>query len=197
MDKEVDGTFKFKVPDGKYVLFALVKIRGFLEVINGAPGATGPVLNHFNKPAVQKYLNNMSDKIQNRLGPLSGNIRSLFTDSMELEGSNWSYDMAEEFKKRRGYDVQPYLPFILFKMGSMGNVLTYEPKVQFTPELDDTIQRVRYDFEYTKAELLRERFTQTYLDWCKGLNVHRPTDVVSSRLKAVWIMIYPNANPGR
>ena len=27
--------------------------------------------------------------------------------------------------------------------------------------------------------------------------VHRPTDVVSSRLKAVWIMIYPNANPGR
>lgn len=171
MKNEVDGTFKFKVPDGKYVLFALVKIRGFLEVINGAPGATGPVLNHFNKPAVQKYLNNMSDKIQNRLGPLYGNIRSLFTDSMELEGSNWSYDMAEEFKKRRGYDVQPYLPFILFKMGSMGNVLTYEPKVEFTPELDDTIQRVRYDFEYTKAELLRERFTQTYLDWCKSLNV--------------------------
>mgnify|MGYP000258350106 CR=1 FL=1 len=54
--------------------------------------------------------------------------------------------------------MQPYLPFILFKMGSMGNVLTYEPKVRFTPELDDTIQRVRYDFEYTKAELLRERF---------------------------------------
>ena len=102
-------------------------------MINGAPGATGPVLNHFNKPAVQKYLNNMSDKIQNRLGPLSGNIRSLFTDSMELEGSNWSYDMAEEFKKRRGYDVQPYLPFILFKMGSMGNVLTYEPKVSLHP----------------------------------------------------------------
>ena len=66
-------------------------------------------------------------------------------------------------------------------MGSMGNVLTYEPKVRFTSELDDTIQRVRYDFEYTKAELLRERFIQTYLDWCKGLNVnrvHKPTGVV-------------------
>ena len=84
MDKEVDGTFKFKVPEGKYVLFALVKIRGFLEVINGAPGANGPVLNHFNKQAVEKYLNNMSDKIQNRIGPLSEDIRSLFTDSMEL-----------------------------------------------------------------------------------------------------------------
>ena len=127
MDKEVDGTFKFKVPEGKYVLFALVKIRGFLEVINGAPGANGPVLNHFNKQAVEKYLNNMSDKIQNRIGPLSEDIRALFTDSMELEGSNWSYDFADEFKKRR--------------------------------------------FEYTKAELLDERFTRTYLDWCKKLNV--------------------------
>ena len=171
MDKEVDGTFKFKVPEGKYVLFALVKIRGFLEVINGAPGANGPVLNHFNKKAVEKYLNNMSDKIQNRIGPLSEDIRSLFTDSMELEGSNWSYDFADEFKKRRGYDVRPYMSFILFKTGSMGNVLTYEPKVEFTPELNDTIQRVRYDFEYTKAELLDERFTRTYLDWCKKLNV--------------------------
>lgn len=171
MDKEVDGTFKFKVPEGKYVLFALVKIRGFLEVINGAPGANGPVLNHFNKQAVEKYLNNMSDKIQNRIGPLSEDIRSLFTDSMELEGSNWSYDFADEFKKRRGYDVRPYMSFILFKTGSMGNVLTYEPKVEFTPELNDTIQRVRYDFEYTKAELLDERFTRTYLDWCKKLNV--------------------------
>ena len=114
MDKEVDGTFKFKVPEGKYVLFALVKIRGFLEVINGAPGANGPVLNHFNKQAVEKYLNNMSDKIQNRIGPLSEDIRSLFTDSMELEGSNWSYDFADEFKKRRGYDVRPYMSFILF-----------------------------------------------------------------------------------
>lgn len=171
MDKEVNESFIFKVPTGKFVLFALVKIRGFLEVINGAPGATGPVLNHFNKEAVQKYLNNMSDKIQKKSGPLSAHIRSLFTDSMELEGANWTSDMAEEFQKRRGYDVQPYLPFILFKIGSMGNVLTYEPKVQFTPELDDIIQRVRYDFEYTKAELLRERFTQTYLDWCKELNV--------------------------
>ncbi len=170
-DKGVNGTFKFKVPDGKYVLFALVKIHGFLEVINGAPGATGPVLNHYNKAAVQKYLNNMSDKIQAKSGPLSSHIRALFTDSMELEGANWSNDMADEFKRRRGYDVLPYLPFILFKTGSMGNALTYEPKVKTTPEMENIIQRVRYDFEYTKAEMMLERFTHTYLDWCKGLHV--------------------------
>lgn len=171
MSDNVGGAFKFKVPEGKYVLFALIQIRGFLEVINGAPGATGPVLNHYNKKAVERYLNNMSDTIQKKAGPLSAHIRALFTDSMELEGSNWTSDMADEFRKRRGYDVLPFLPFILFKIGGMGNALTYEPKVEMTPGLNDRIQRVRYDFEYTKAELLRERFTKTYLDWCRTLKV--------------------------
>lgn len=170
-NKSSDGTYKFKVPDGKYVLFALVKIHGFLEVINGAPGATGPVLNHFNRDAVRKYLNNMSDTIQKRTGPLSNHIRALFSDSMELEGSNWTSDMAKEFENRRGYDILPYLPFILFKIGSMGNTLSYEPKIKMTPEMDNRIQRMRYDFEYTKAELLRERFTTTYQEWCRGLKI--------------------------
>ena len=169
--QDADGTFKFKVPEGKHVLFALVKIHGFENVINGAPGATGPVLNHFNRNAVQKYLNHMSDTIQGYLGPLAGKIRALFADSFELEGMNWSDEMADEFRKRRGYDLLPYLPFILFKTGSMGNVLTYEPKVKLTPELDETMQRVRYDFEYTKAELLDERFTKTFQQWCKELHV--------------------------
>ena len=169
--KGIDGVYKFKVPEGKWVLFALVKIRGFLEVINGAPGANGPVLNHFNKSAVEGYLNRMSDTIQQHIGPLHNHIRALFTDSMELEGANWTADFESEFRKRRGYDILPYLPFILFKCGSMGNVLTYEPKVEFGKELGETINRVRYDFEYTKAELLYERFTKTYIAWCKKLNV--------------------------
>ncbi len=169
--KGVDGVYKFKIPEGKWVLFALMKIRSFLEVINGAPGANGPVLNHFNKSAVEGYLNRMSDTIQRRIGPLHDHIRALFTDSMELEGANWTADFETEFRKRRGYDILPYLPFILFKCGSMGNVLTYEPKVKFGKELGETINRVRYDFEYTKAELLYERFTKTYIAWCKKLNV--------------------------
>lgn len=185
--KANNGVHKFKVPEGKWVLFALVKIRGFLEVINGAPGANGPVLNHFNKAAVEKYLNNMSDTIQNRIGPLKQYIRALFTDSMELEGSNWTADYEAEFKKRRGYDIMPYLPFILFKCGSMGNVLTYDPKVEFGKELGETIQRVRYDFEYTKAELLAERFTATYLEWCKKLDV-------KSRAQAYGRGLFPLEN---
>jgi hypothetical protein len=162
---------KISVPKGKYSLYALVKINGFMQVINGAPGATGPVLNHYNKAFVSQYLNRMSDAIQKRTGPLSGNIRALFTDSLELEGSNWTFDMPEEFRKRRGYDMITYLPLILFKTGAMGNVTDFKYGVDMSPEIEDMFRRIRYDFELTKAELLEERFINPYVDWCKKLNV--------------------------
>ena len=165
------GTFTIEVPEGEYTLAALVKINGFLEVINGAPGAAGPVLDHFNTEAVNRYLYNMSDKIEAQIGPLKDNIRALFTDSMELEGANWTNDMAEEFQKRYGYDITEWLPFILFKIGSMGSALNYDPVVPVTEDFQKEIQRARYDFEDFKAKLMHERFTETYLAWCHQLGV--------------------------
>jgi hypothetical protein len=166
-----DSLLLIDVPEGDYTLSALVKINGFMEVINGAPGASGPVLNHFNVDAVNSYLHTMSDSIQGRIGPLKGQIRALFTDSMELEGANWSSDMAEEFQQRYGYDILDYLPFILFKIGSMGSALNYDAVVPVTEEFKAMVERARYDFEDFKARLIMERFTQPYLDWCHQLGV--------------------------
>jgi hypothetical protein len=170
-DKIDNESVKIFIPAGKHALYGLVRITGFMQVINGAPGATGPVLDHYNVPAVKKYLEKMSGSIEKRAGPLSGNIRALFTDSMELEGSNWSADIMEEFRKRRGYDIFKYLPFILFKTGAMGNVINFKYGVAMSSEMESMIQRMRYDFELTKAELIEERFIKTYVDWCHKLNV--------------------------
>ncbi|HOI79215.1 MAG TPA: glycosyl hydrolase, partial [Petrimonas sp.] len=134
-------------------------------------GAAGPILNHMDKEAVKKYLNHMSDTIQKKTGPLSNHLRAFFTDSMELEGCNWSADLADEFGKRRGYDLMPYLPFTMFKVGRLGAVVDENYGVKKSPEFEEIIRRVRFDFEYTKAELLYERFTQTYLEWCREQNV--------------------------
>jgi hypothetical protein len=170
-DQVKSGYITTTIPTGKYVLYTLVKIDGFLEVINGAPGADGPVLNHYDKVAVAKYLNHMSDGIQKKIGPLSKHIRSFFIDSLELEGSNWTADMPYEFKKRRGYDLMPYLPFTQFKVGSMGNVFDYMYGAKLGPEMTNMMQRVRYDFDLTKTELLKERFIDTFTKWCKDNNV--------------------------
>ena len=168
---QADSVFTIEIPEGDYTLAALVKINGFLEVINGAPGAAGPVLDHFNTEAVNRYLYNMSDSIEGRIGPLKGNIRALFTDSMELEGANWTSDMASEFQKRYGYDITEWLPFVLFKIGSMGSALNYNPVVPVTEDFQKMVERARYDFEDFKAQLMQERFTATYLEWCHTLGV--------------------------
>lgn len=163
--------FTIQIPEGKYALYALVCIDSFGAVISGAPGAQGPTLNHLDSTAVKKYLNHMSDAIQAQLGPLAQYIRSLFTDSMELEGANWSSDFAAEFKKRRGYDIMPYLQYTMFKTGGMGNVLDYNYAVEMTPEFKEMIDRMRYDVELTKAEMFRDRFTIPYTNWCRQLGV--------------------------
>ena len=170
-DKITGESIKCQIPEGKYVLYALVRIKGFMQVIQGAPGAGGPVLNHYNEEAVKKYLSHMSLTITKKLGSLSQHIRALFCDSLELEGANWCEDMPAEFQKRRGYDLVPWLPFLLYKVTSMGNTFVFDYGVVYDEDFNDTIQRVRYDFELVKAELLRERFFNSFINWCKENNV--------------------------
>ena len=162
-----DEIITLNVPEGDHVLYFLVKITGYMNVIYGAPGASGPVLNHYNKKAVEMYLNKMSDAIRAKVGPLGKFFRSVFVDSLELQGANWCDDMPEEFNKRRGYSLKPYLPFILFKTGVHGRPIAEVYGAKFTDDFQQTAGRVRFDFETTKMELFRERFLDVFLTWCK------------------------------
>ncbi len=159
------------IPHGDHVLYSVVKLTGYMAVINGASGARGPVLNHFNKTAVEHFLNRMSDALISKLGNLGNWFRAFFVDSLELEGANWCDDLFAEFKKRRGYDLEPYYPYVLFKIGEMGNVVKEEYGSQLSPDVKDIINRVRYDLEITRTELFKERFADVVQDWCEKNNV--------------------------
>jgi len=143
-------------------LYVLVKITGRQSVTRGAPGASGPVLNHYNKTAVVKYLNRMSDALNSEFNGLDSAFRSMFCDSMELGGHNWCDDMLEEFEKRRGYSLKPYIPFVLEYEGHMGGPVG----AKLADAALEEIKRVRYDYVITKQELFTERFLITYHEWC-------------------------------
>ncbi|MDR1601485.1 MAG: hypothetical protein LBS42_03555 [Tannerella sp.] len=153
------------VPEGEYILYALVKVTGFQAVINGAPGAAGPVLNHYNQTAVEKFLNNMSDHLFPALTDLKG-FRAMFCDSMELEGANWCHDFPDEFKNRRGYDIVPYLPFILYKIGHMGRAIEGAKITKVSGAAKEEIERVRHDFFVTCMEIISDRFLTPFTQWC-------------------------------
>ena len=166
-----DGVLTVDVPEGKWQLYTMVKFESFASVINGAPGAAGSILNHMDAAAVRRYLDHMVDTIEARIGPLKGHVRAFFVDSMELEGNNWTSDFAEVFKERRGYDVLPWLPFTMFEVGRLGDVKSFEYGCKKGDKFQEEVNRVRFDFELTKAELLKERFHNTYIDWSKGKGV--------------------------
>jgi len=178
LSEAIDVTEKFNgdlltidVPEGKYQLYALVKYDSFASVICGAPGAAGPILNHMDAAAVRGYLDHMTDTIEGRIGPLNKHLRAFFVDSMELEGCNWTNDMAEEFKARRGYDLMPWLPFTMFKTGRLGNVDSYDFGCKKGEKFQEQVNRARFDFELTKAELLQERYVKTYTSWAREKGV--------------------------
>lgn len=170
-DRMKDGVLTLDVPAGDYQLHALIRFDSFASVINGAPGAAGSQIDYMNAGAIRRYLDHMADVIEEKTGPLSDNIRALFVDNMELEGCNWTSDFAEEFQRRRGYDVMPWFPFILFKMGRLGDVSNYKFGGGRGEEFEDLVQRARYDFEITRMELMYERYTVTFHEWCKERGV--------------------------
>ncbi len=152
-----DGRLELEVPAGEYDLYCGVLQTGFTHVKLGAPGADGPVVDHFNADAVRKYLQHMSSSLSPELGGrLGDHIRAMFVDSLELDHANWTSDLPAEFERRRGYQLEPYLPFVL----DMANASS-------ETQLGDTARRARYDFNRTLVELFGERFLKTYAAWCR------------------------------
>ena len=166
-----DSTLTLSVPRGDWQLHALIRYDSFASVINGAPGAAGSQIDYMNARAIRAYLDRMADAIEAQTGPLSEHLRAFFVDNMELEGCNWTPDFAEAFQRRRGYDIMPWFPFILFKMGRLGDVSRYTFGGAKTPAFQEQVDRARYDFEITRMELNYERYTRTFLAWCREKGV--------------------------
>lgn len=170
-DKVKNGKITLKLSEGKYVLYCVARLYGYVGVTHGAPGAKGPVLNHYNKAAVSRYLNRTSDFVNKRLGNMGDYLRAVFCDSLELEGANWCEDMPQEFEKRRGYSILPYYPFLLTKIEHFGYPVEGDYGCVFSTEVNDYLSRINLDYYHTRLELFKERFIDTYNDWCHENNV--------------------------
>ena len=154
-----DGRLRVSVPPGAHVLRVGLLETGFTHVKLGAPGADGPVVDHWNAAAVRRYLDHMSKGLAPALGgrlgeKLGGPLRASFVDSLELDHANWTDDLPAEFARRRGYELAPHLPF----------VLDVDDPADDSPHAS-TVRRARYDFHRTVVELFQERFLATYVGW--------------------------------
>jgi hypothetical protein len=127
------------VPPGTGTRTALFFIASHTRqmVKRPAAGAEGFVLDHFARPAIDEHLTDVATPLLNAFG--SQPPYSVFSDSLEVYGSDWTSDLPAEFQQRRGYDLIPRLPELL-----AGD----------TPEAE----AVRHDWGQTLSDLIRDNY---------------------------------------
>ena len=126
---------ELEIPEGDWKLTFFVLSQHRNHVGKPSRGAEGLVIDHCSRRATDNFLRQMVAPITEQVP----GIRALFCDSIEVEGHNWSGVLMEEFRRRRGYDLTPYI-YALW--GDMGDV---------TPH-------IRYDYSLTMSELTVENF---------------------------------------
>jgi alpha-L-rhamnosidase len=128
-------------PDAK--LFFVASRTG-QQVKRASVGAEGFVLDHYDRAAIEHHLAAVGDKL---LHAFEGNPPyAVFSDSLEVYGSDWTRDLPSEFERRRGYDLIPHLPEL-----AAGN--------------SEESASIRHDWGKTLTELAEERYLRPIADW--------------------------------
>jgi hypothetical protein len=139
------GLLDWKAPEGTDCrIVVLFEGKTLQQVKRAAPGGQGYVIDHLNREAVKRYLQKFDSAFAAGRTPCP---RGFFNDSYEVYGADWTPALPEEFRRRRGYRLEDYLPELLADGAT------------------DTSARVIADYRETVGDLLRENFTQVWTDW--------------------------------
>jgi hypothetical protein len=109
-----DGKLEWSAPEGSWRVIRLGHASNF-EMTKPCPhAAVGLECDRLNPHGMDAHFENHLKNILEAAGDKAGRtLRYFHIDSWEAKGQNWSIEFAEEFKKRRGYDIQPWLPALI------------------------------------------------------------------------------------
>ena len=105
--------------------------------------AAGLECDKLSKSAIEAQFSAMVEKLAADVGPLTGKtLVSTHVDSWESGSGNWTAGFRDEFRRRRGYDLLPYLPTL---NGLVVNSL-------------EASERFLWDWRETICEMLLENY---------------------------------------
>jgi hypothetical protein len=155
-----DGTLHWKVPPGEWRLFRFgCTLNDHCRVSTCSEGWQGYAIDPFDAGAFRRYWNAIVEPLVADAGPLAGKaLKYLHTDSWEVEVANWTPTLRQEFRKRRGYDLLPWLPVIA------GCIVNSR----------DESNRFLHDFRRTMGDLAIANHYQLFRDGAHrhGLSIH-------------------------
>lgn len=125
------------------VLF-FISSRTGMQVKRSAAGAEGFVIDHYDTAAVDEYLRSTGGRLMEAFA--SKRPYAVFSDSLEVFMSNWTPNLLEEFRRRRGYDLKPHLPALAGNAGTETSA-------------------IRCDWGRTLSELANEHYVTRLQSW--------------------------------
>jgi hypothetical protein len=141
------GLDGWPVPEGEWRIMVFIDSPTGMQVKRPTVGMEGYVLDHFSREAMDLFLRAAGDRTLEELKSLgSPAIHSVFCDSLEVYGADWTPKFLDEFRKRRGYDLTRYLPALWQDAGPL------------TPH-------IRYDYHRTLSDLILDNFFRTLAEW--------------------------------
>lgn len=137
---EEDG-LNTELPPGDWKIVRYVCTNTGQPMISSTPNSTGPMIDHFSAEATEVHINFFIDKLEAALGKPIGEsgLDYLYTDSYEVQGQLWTPLLAEEFQKRTGYSLVPYLTVF------SGDDEALDPEIR---------SRFMYDFRKVLSDLI-------------------------------------------
>ncbi|MAU71193.1 MAG: glycoside hydrolase [Pseudozobellia sp.] len=184
-----DGSLNWDVPEGKW------KIVRFGYSLTGrqnhpaSPEATGLEVDKLDEDAVRRYINHYLDLYKEATGGQMGEkgLSHVILDSYEAGHMNWTHNFPDEFKKRRGYDILPWMPVLLGRV-----VQSAKESEKFLWDFRKTIGEMISDNHYDViGEELHKRNMGRYTEshengrifLADGMDVKRNADIPMS---AMW-----------
>lgn len=107
-----DGTLEWDVPDSNWTIVRFVSRNNGADTRPAPQPGYGFECDKFSSRAFDDHFGNYIGKLLNKVGPRKPGAgwTMLHIDSWEMGAQNWTQNFREEFRKRRGYDPQPFYP---------------------------------------------------------------------------------------
>ena len=147
MDPE--GKLNWTPPDGKWLVMRFGHTITGKENHPAPKTGVGLECDKLSKAAAILHFDNLIKKIIQQNKALTGKDQALVSvhiDSWENGAQNWTSQMREEFHKRRGYDMFPFLP-------------VFSGRIVGSTEISE---RFLWDLRQTVSELLIENYAGTF-----------------------------------
>ncbi len=150
---ESGGRIDWNAPRGEWIIYRFGHTTKGALVFPAQWQSTGLECDKMSREAVEFHIGYVISEIQKHLGDLAGKVFThVHFDSYEAGIPTWTPKMREEFLKRRGYDLTPYL--VTFAGRNIGSS---QDSIKFRDDFDATIKDLYRDIYFNVlSEKLRE-----------------------------------------